>query len=54
MVANGSVDIVVDYLLVDCIENHQWKMQTCFILNEVVRACQKIEGIVPLLNSNLI
>ena len=43
-VINGSVDLVVDYLLSDCIEKPEWKLQTCFVLNEVIRACQEIKG----------
>ena len=44
MVKNCSIDVIIDHLIGECIENHRWKLQTVFVLNEVIRSSQQLEG----------
>eukprot|EP00111_Clytia_hemisphaerica_P003041 TCONS_00008636-protein len=43
MVKNCSIDVIIDHLIGECIEDHRWKLQTIFVLNEVIKSSQQLK-----------
>jgi len=44
IVKNGSIDVIVDHLMTECIDNVRLRLQTVFVLNEVIKACEHVDG----------
>uniref|UniRef100_A0A7M5X1Y3 Uncharacterized protein n=1 Tax=Clytia hemisphaerica TaxID=252671 RepID=A0A7M5X1Y3_9CNID len=44
MVKNCNIVVIIDYLIGECIDYHRWKLQTIFVLNEVIKSSQQLKA----------